>query len=359
MITTIIYLIVISASVLADVSNSNDKRTSQNKIETFGGESPAQIIRDLNQLDKTNNGLDSAKGFPTDRLSNVPDFNSLPTLDTLSKFSDQNVQKQGQSVTYLQSTKSQDLLHSSLSSKANEQYQPHVVDRSSIPSAFRNQPRISQRKSNSGLAWNDPSLISKILNQINEILFSASQSSPEHDSTSVNQNGPYYSLNNNQFEDVADLYRQFHSSNIELNDVLPYRPNQMSYNDPGTTMTRLMDQYPNQMDQMAYPSSQNDHYLHFGRPYYLPERDMHFPSIDSDRYFRSRYIGDLSFIPRYTPGLDQHDFYYPRAGRDRTIINSRQQNRFPSRIQIQSQSLGSRFGRNLGLVSRDTYWDSN
>lgn len=54
MITGNIYLIVtvISASVLADVSNSNDKRTAKNKIETFGEEGPAQIIRDLNQIDK-------------------------------------------------------------------------------------------------------------------------------------------------------------------------------------------------------------------------------------------------------------------------------------------------------------------
>lgn len=71
-------LIVISASVLADVSNSNDKRTAKNKIKTFGEEGPAQIIRVFNQIDKTNNGLDSAKGFPTVRLSNVQNFESLP-----------------------------------------------------------------------------------------------------------------------------------------------------------------------------------------------------------------------------------------------------------------------------------------
>lgn len=219
MITTFIYLIGISTNVLADVSNSNDKRASQNKIKTFREEGPGEIVKDLNQLDKTHTGLDSAKGFSIDRLSNVPDFNSLPTLNTLSKISDQGFQTQGQSVTPQQSSTSQDLLHSSLSNKVNEQYQPTVVDRSSIPSAFRNQPRISQRKSNTGLAWNDPSLRSKILNQIDEILSSASQSSPEYDSTNVNQNDPYYSLNNNHFEDAIKIYRQFPSSNIELNDV--------------------------------------------------------------------------------------------------------------------------------------------
>lgn len=83
----------ISASVLVDVSNSNDKRTAKNKIETFGEEGPAQIIRDLNQIDKINNGRDSTKGFPTDRLSNVQDFTSLPTLNSLSEFSDQSVQQ--------------------------------------------------------------------------------------------------------------------------------------------------------------------------------------------------------------------------------------------------------------------------
>lgn len=166
MITGNIYLIVtvISASVLADVSNSNDKRTAKNKIETFGEEGPAQIIRDLNQIDKINNGRDSAKGFPTDRLSNVQDFTSLPTLNSLSEFSDQSVQQQGELAKSLQSTTSQDLLQSSLSNKANKQNLPKVLDRSSIPSAFRNQPRISQRKTDSGLSWNDAALRSNILN---------------------------------------------------------------------------------------------------------------------------------------------------------------------------------------------------
>lgn len=358
MITTFIYLIGISTNVLADVSNSNDKRASQNKIETFGEENTGEIVKDLSQLDKTNNGLDSAKGFSTDRLSNVPDFNSLPTLNTLSEISDQGFQTQGQSVTPQQSTISQDLLHSSLSNKANEQYQPNAVDRSSIPSAFRNQPRISQRKSNTGLAWNDPSLRSKILNQIDEILSSASQSSSEYDSTNVNQNDPYHSLNNNQFEDVINLYRQFPSSNIELNDVSPYRPSQMSYNDPGTKIKRRMDHNPHQMDQMTYPLNTNYDYIHYSRPYYIPERDVHFHSTDPGRLFRSRYISDLFFTPRYTPRVDQHDFYYPRARSGRASINSRQRYRLPPRIQTQGQFVGSRVGRNFGLLSRDTYWDS-
>lgn len=358
MIITIIYLIGISTNVIADVSNSNDKRASQNKIETFGEEGPAQIVKDLNQLDKTNNGLDSTKGFSIDRLSNVPDFNSLPTLNTLSEISDQGFQTQGQLVTPQQSTTSQDLLHSSLSNKVNEQYQPTVVDRSSIPSAFRNQPRISQRESKTGLAWNDPSFRSKILNQIDEILSSASQSSPEYDSTNVNQNDPYHSLNNNHFEDAINLYRQFPSSNIELNDISPYRPSQMSYNDPETTIERRMDHYPRQMNQMTYPFNTNDDYIHFSIPYYLQERDVYFHSTDPGRLFRSRYIGDISFTPRYTPRVDQHDFYYPRERSGRAIINSRQQYRLPSRIQTQGQFVGSRVGRNFGLLSRDTYWDS-
>lgn len=79
---------------------------------------------------------------------------------------------------------------------------------------------------------------------------------------------------------------------------------------------------------------------------------------NSGRLFRSRYIGDLSFTPRYTPRVDQHDFYYPRERSGRAIINSRQQYRLPSRIQTQGQFVGSRVGRNFGLLSRDTYWDS-
>lgn len=362
MITGNIYqiVIVISASVLADVSNSNDKRTAKNKIETFGEEGPAQIIRDLNQIDKINNGRDSAKGFPTDRLSNVQDFTSLPTLNSLSEFSDQSVQQQRELAKSLQSTTSQDLLQSSLSNKANKQNLPKVLDRSSIPSAFRNQPRISQRKTDSGLSWNDAALRSKILNQIDEILSSSTQSSPEYDSTNANQNNPYRSLNKNQFEDVIDLHRQFPNGNIEFNDVSPYRSNQMSYmyNDPGTTMNRRMDQYPHEMDRMTYPLDTNYDYLHFGRPYYLPERNMHFPTTGSGRLFRSRYIDDLPSIPRYTHRVDQHDFYYPRARNDRALITSRQQNRLPTRIQTQSQFFGSRVGRNLGLLSRDAYWDS-
>lgn len=167
-------------------------------------------------------------------------------------------------------------------------------------------------------------------------------------------------MNNNQFEDVIDLHRQFPNGNIEFNDVSPYRSNQMSYmyNDPGTTMNRRMDQYPHQMDRMTYPLDTNYDYLHFGRPYYLPERNMHFPTTGSGRLFRSRYIDDLPSIPRYTHRVDQHDFYYPRARNGRALITSRQQNRLPSRIQTQSQFFGSRVGRNLGLLSRDAYWDS-
>lgn len=88
-----IYLIVIVilVSVLVDVLNLNDKRIVKNKIEIFGEEGFVQIIRDLNYIDKINNGCDFVKGVLIDWFLNVQDFIFLLIFNLLFEFLDQSV----------------------------------------------------------------------------------------------------------------------------------------------------------------------------------------------------------------------------------------------------------------------------
>lgn len=88
-----IYLIVIVilVSVLVDVLNLNDKRIVKNKIEIFGEEGFVQIIRDLNHIDKINNGCDFVKGFLIDWFLNVQDFIFLLIFNLLFEFLDKSV----------------------------------------------------------------------------------------------------------------------------------------------------------------------------------------------------------------------------------------------------------------------------